>query len=206
MNTIPETPATLLDTLARQEGQTDANWSRFDALYRPVIRQFICQKGYCSPSDVEDVTQDVFLRLFTAFSDGAYQRDKGHVHSYLSFTVRNILIDRLRERQKKPQSVSLEALPAEAQTLLTARLTDPLAMEQLDHQWQEACYQAALRHILAKTPLPAGHREIFLETVHHDDTATIAARHQVTPEVVCQIKCGVDEKITAYAKFLAENA
>ena len=63
MNTIPDTPKTLLDQIAVRGGLDEAKWQEFDRLYRPVIRFFIRQKFFSLVNDYDDISQDVMMRL-----------------------------------------------------------------------------------------------------------------------------------------------
>lgn len=202
MSSIPDTPKTLLSTLGHQSAQDDAHWARFDELYRPVIRQFIRQQGRFSREDLDDLAQDVMVRLVDVLRGGDYQRGKGRFRYYLSAIVHNMAVDLLRKNN--PTTVSLESLHEE-QPELQAGPSGEEAMEKIDRQWKESLYQAALRNVLDKTPLPKGHREIFLEALHEEDTAVIAARHNISAACVRQIKHRINERIAAHIKLFAQE-
>ena len=196
---IPVTPHTLLDTLARVSAQDDAHWARFDDLYRPVIKFFIRQRGLCREEDVDDAAQDVFVRLVDILRNRRYDRAKGSFHSYLSVVVNHILVDRFRRRSK------LAVVPGDLEENKADCVADPApdVRDRLERQWQESCYQAALRHVLNKTPLPVGYREVFIELAHGADPADLAVRHNLTPAAVRQIRHRVNGRIAAHMRLLA---
>ena len=71
---IPDTPQTLLRKIAEYaNGDDSAEWARFVELYAPVIRAFIVARGDVVPSDVDDVVQEIFVRLVNVLRTGTYR-------------------------------------------------------------------------------------------------------------------------------------
>jgi len=113
MSLFPDTPKSVLRRLSDVKADADeAAWARFAELYRPAIREFIrISNPALQEADVEDVLQDVFLRLVGAFRQRAYDPAKAKFRTYLSALVRNVLIDRARRlaaRLAPRNAVSLE--------------------------------------------------------------------------------------------------
>ena len=94
---IPDTPQTLLRKIAEYaNGDDSAEWARFVELYTPVIRQFIVAHGDVVPSDVDDMVQEIFVRLVNVLRTGTYRPEKGRFRAYLGTMIRRLLIDRHR--------------------------------------------------------------------------------------------------------------
>ena len=57
------TSLTLLESL-KSDGMAAPEWARFDALYRPLLQRWARSRGF-APQDADDLTQEVFVKLFT---------------------------------------------------------------------------------------------------------------------------------------------
>lgn len=69
-----------------RDPQNQADWDRFVAVYKPVVRGW-CKGAYLQDSDAEDVTQQVFVSVLLAVRRGfEYQPEKGRFRGWL-FTV-----------------------------------------------------------------------------------------------------------------------
>lgn len=87
-------PASLADFGVRQAEQ----WENVARRYTPVLRAFFAKRVY-EQDDVEDLVQDVFLRLMQR--DGAAPIEK--VEQYIFQTAANVLRDRGRRRATRRQ-------------------------------------------------------------------------------------------------------
>lgn len=127
-----------------KKGTDEAAWERFAELYRPAIREFVrISSPMLQEADVEDVTQDVFARLVTAFRQGAYDSRKGRFRTYLSAIVRRILIDRARRLAVRFSPT--HALPLEVAESLPTETPDAAVLADLN--WRIARHQAAVAHV-----------------------------------------------------------
>ena len=194
MSAIPDTPKTLLDQIAVRGGLDEAKWQEFDRLYRPVIRFFIRQKFYSLVNDYDDISQDVMMRLVRELRAKRYDSTRARFRTYLYAIVYNIAVDYLREKNRA-KGLRLEHVEWMERPQTTA-------LEAMERQWKESCYEAARKHVLEHVSLPNGYREIYLdvETGHRPDE--IAKARSVTAALVRQVKHRVAELIKEYMKLL----
>ena len=194
MNTIPDTPKTLLDQIAVRGGLDEVKWQEFDRLYRPVIRFFIRQKFFSLVNDYDDISQDVMMRLVKELRAKRYDSSRARFRTYLYAIVYNIAVDYLRERSRA-DGLRLEHVEWMERPQTTA-------LEAMERQWRESCYEAARKHVLEHVALPAGYREIYLNVEAGLKPAVIAKVHSVSAALVRQVKHRVSEMIKEYVKFL----
>ena len=194
MSAIPDTPKTLLDQIAVRGGLDEAKWQEFDRLYRPVIRFFIRQKFFSLVNDYDDISQDVMMRLVKELRAKRYDSSRARFRTYLYAIVYNIAVDYLRERSRA-DSLQLEHVEWMGRPQTTA-------LEAMERQWRESCYEAARKHVLEHVWLPAGYREIYLDVETGKRPGEIAQTHSVTAALVRQVKHRVSEMIREYVKFL----
>ena len=193
----PETPKTILQRLSDlKDGTDESAWERFSELYRPAIREYVrISSPVLQEADVEDVVQDVFARLVTAFRQGAFDRKKGMFRTYLSAIVRRILIDRARRlavRFDPTRAVQVE----DAEDLLVAET--PSAATLADLNWRIARHQAAVAHVFAKSALGEQARRIYvLSETEGLSAAEIGKRLGLKPNVVRAIRSRVAKMISA---------
>jgi RNA polymerase sigma-70 factor (ECF subfamily) len=98
---LPPTHPSLLAEL-KQSGTRQAAFEHFCRLYRPglVAR---CRGCGLQPSDAEDITQVILLRLWEALRGFTYDPEKGSFRGYLTRVVGNAVADHFRDRQRHPQ-------------------------------------------------------------------------------------------------------
>lgn len=190
---IPDTPQTLLRKIAEYaNGDDSAEWARFVELYAPVIRAFIVARGDVVPSDVDDVVQEIFVRLVNVLRTGTYRPEKGRFRAYLGTMIRRLLIDWHRRALARGagETISTDDVELLAET--------PDAATYVDMRIREARHAAAVEHVLARTMLDArtvaAYREYVLE---ERPAAEVAERHGLTPNALRQIKFRVNRMIAA---------
>jgi RNA polymerase sigma-70 factor (ECF subfamily) len=188
---IPETPKTLLRKIAEYaNGDDAAEWARFVELYAPVIRQFICARGEVEPSDVDDVVQEIFVRLVDVLRGGKYRPEKGRFRAYLGTMVRRLLIDRHRRAEARG---AMQMVPADEVELLDET---PDAAAYVDLHLMAARHAAAVEHVLSRTMLDARTVAAYREYALEDrPAAEVAARHGLTLNALRQIKHRVGRMI-----------
>jgi len=190
---IPDTPQTLLRKIAEYaNGDDSAEWARFVELYTPVIRAFIVARGDVAPSDVDDVVQEIFVRLVTVLRAGTYRPEKGRFRAYLGTMVRRLLIDRHRRALARGAGETISADDVE----LLAETPDAAAY--VDMRLREARHAAAVEHVLARTMLDARTVAAYREYVLAErQAAEVAERHGLTPNALRQIKFRINRMIAA---------
>ena len=190
---FPDTPQTLLRKIAEYaNGDDAAEWARFVELYTPVIRAFIGARGDVAPSDVDDVVQEIFVRLVNVLRAGTYRPEKGRFRAYLGTMVRRLLIDRHRRALVRGAG---ETVSAEDVELLSET---PDAAAYVDMHLTMARHAAAVEHVLSRTMLDArtvaAYRAYALDG---EPSADVAARLGITPNALRQIKFRIDRMIAA---------
>ena len=194
MSAIPDTPKTLLDQIAVRDGLDEAKWQEFDRLYRPVIRFFIRQKFYSLVNDYDDISQDVMMRLVRELQANRYDSTRARFRTYLYAIVYNIAVDYLREKNRA-KDLRLEHIEWMERPQTTA-------LEAMERQWKESCYEAARKHVLEHVSLPNGYREIYRDVENGLRPREIAKVHSVTAALVRQVKHRMAELIKEYMKLL----
>ena len=196
MGVFPETPKTVLRRISElRDGTDESAWERFAELYLPAIREFIrISSPALQEADVEDVTQDVFARLVSAFRQGAYDPAKGKFRNYLSAIVRRILIDRAR-RLAVRFSLS-RALPLSEVGKIAAETPDAAVLADLN--WRIARHQAAVAHVFAKSALGEQARRIYvMNKTEGLSPAEIAKRLGNKPNAVRAVLSRVERMVSA---------
>ena len=190
---IPDTPQTLLRKIAEYaNGDDSAEWARFVELYTPVIRAFIGARGDVVPSDVDDVVQEIFVRLVNVLRTGTYRPEKGRFRTYLGTMVRRLLIDRHRRTLARGAG---EIVPADDVELLSET---PNAAEVVDMRLREARHAAAVEHVLSRTMLDARTVAAYRAyAIDGEPAADVAARLGITVNALRQIKFRVGRMISA---------
>ena len=92
------TSLTLLDAV--KAGPTAPEWARFTRLYEPLLKRWAVSRGF-TPTDADDLTQEVLVRLFSALPK--YRRaDDGSFRSWLFVLARNAGHDFRRRVATRP--------------------------------------------------------------------------------------------------------
>lgn len=190
---IPDTPQTLLRKIAEYaNGDDSAEWARFVELYTPVIRQFIVAHGDVVPSDVDDMVQEIFVRLVNVLRTGTYRPEKGRFRAYLGTMIRRLLIDRHRRALARGAGETVSADDVE----LLAETPDAAAY--VDMQLREARHAVAMEHVLSRTMLDARTVAAYRAyAIDGEPAAGVAARFGITVNALRQIKYRVGRMIAA---------
>ena len=116
-----------------------------------------------NPADAEDVSQEVFLKVFRAFN--TFHRE-AKLGSWLYRITYNACIDHLRKRATTPEPMEAEALEAGFQS--HPQLSAPRASEDPAAAAERAQFRERIEHAL-ETVSPQ-ERAVFLLR-HHEDLA-----------------------------------
>lgn len=208
MPTFPDTPTKLLRTMAAQPvtAEDESAWAQFVELYEPVIRAFAVMEGVPA-SDIDDVVQDVFVRILSIMRRDGYDRSRGRFRTYLRTIIRRVLIDRFR-RQEADRVQLQEPLNEDEMAIddihsKMAASLPPDAAAAFDEKWNMAHYKALLEHVFTRTAISEQSRAIYRAHVLEDgDVNEVANRFGVTPEVVRQVKSRINRMIAALVKRL----
>ncbi len=69
----------------------------------------LCYRFTGSPDDAEDLTQEVFIRIYRTLQ--SYQTERGSFVTWVSTVTRNLLVDHFRKSKQERVTDSLEAAP-----------------------------------------------------------------------------------------------
>lgn len=194
MGIFPDTPKTLLDELARGRADDDARWSRFDAIYRPVVANFLSQRFMLAGGELEEIVQLAMTRLATVVLQGRYEAARAKFRTFASHVVSHVAIDELRRRARGEGGV----LPFDA----AAELESASAAEIVERQWDESCYRAAVEHVLRQLPWPEKYVEAYRALETGEKAVDVAARLGVKASFVRQVRHRVNTKVAAYIKYI----
>jgi RNA polymerase sigma factor (sigma-70 family) len=131
LDSIDPTSTTLLDRVGASP-HDQAAWARFVGLYGPKIRVW-CRRWGLQAADVEDVTQDVLLRL--AQKLGTFRYDptrsfRGWLHTVTHNVLAGFIADRKRQCSGSGDEEVLKQLESvEARDDLVEHLKDPFDAE-----------------------------------------------------------------------------
>lgn len=101
MSAIPSTHVSLLCDLRDASRQGEA-WVTFQTRYRGVLLRW-CRRRGVPPSEAEDLTQDILLRLFQQLPRYHHDPARGQFRSWLQTVVHNILFDYWRRQRRQPE-------------------------------------------------------------------------------------------------------
>ena len=108
----------------------------------------LCYRFTGSASDAEDLTQDVFLKVYRSLK--TFDADRGSFQSWLTALTRNLLVDHFRRTRSEQTTHSLDAgweeadgMPSPAERL-EGRERDPL-QHSIDRELQTLVQKALLK-------------------------------------------------------------
>ncbi|MHC4441256.1 MAG: RNA polymerase sigma factor [Planctomycetota bacterium] len=126
----------------------DKVWSMFCSRYRAVIISFARRAGL-SEQDAQDAAQDTLLAFADAYRKGKYNRDKGHLRTWLFSIARHKIHDIQRKNFRQPMTVE----PGERTRLLN-RLPDDHSMSEIwEMEWQRAIIKTCLNDIYGRVEI-----------------------------------------------------
>jgi RNA polymerase sigma-70 factor (ECF subfamily) len=102
MKKPPSTRASLILRL-RKPGDLEA-WEQFSELYEPFIFRMARGRGL-QDADAHDLTQEVMVRVAKSVSSWEPDQGKGSFRGWLSRITRNMVVDFMRSRSRKINSV-----------------------------------------------------------------------------------------------------
>ena len=109
----------------------------------------ICYRFTGSSIDAEDLTQEVFIRLYRTMR--SYEPDKGSFNTWLTTLTRNMLVDHFRRTRQERLTDSIDAAPAadEEAPTLAERIEDvtPSPQARLASKETQKMVQEALQKV-----------------------------------------------------------
>ncbi len=206
---FPETPRTLLRKIAEfANGDDAAVWNDFVAQYAPAIRRFVrMQNSTLGDDEVEDVVQDVFVRLVEVLRKNQYDPSKSRFRTYLATLTRRLLIDRYRASQTRETAETwafktivdgggdVESTGGAVRSSSISNL-DP--GEILDVKWRLAVHESAVDQVLSNPLIETRSKYAYRALLRGEESlADIAERYGFTPNALSQLKARFDRAIAA---------
>jgi RNA polymerase sigma-70 factor (ECF subfamily) len=113
MTRMSTTRVSLIERVSHP-GDSDA-WTEFVGLYEPVLVSYIRASDRCrglDASDVDDLVQTVFIKLFRTLPQFTLDRERGRFRTFLYRVTMNAMIDYLRAaRRRTSVATPIEELP-----------------------------------------------------------------------------------------------
>jgi len=102
-------PQAVAVLLRRCQAGDAAAWEKLVSLHHRRIYN-ICYRFTGSPHDAEDLTQEVFIRMYRTLS--SYDAERGAFQTWMTTLTRNLLVDHFRKSRQDRMTDSLDAAPA----------------------------------------------------------------------------------------------
>ena len=196
---FPTTPATLLKRLSALDSDTlNSEWTAFVELYETPLRLFVKSvSSTSSETEMDDIVQEVFLRLVKFLRTGAYDRTKGRLRSVLAQTARRILLDHYRADKVRPTVLAEGAAEDLADRLCQSTFETSDPGEILDAKWRLALRQAAEQHVFSHMALSEQTKAVYRALESGRSIAEVADAWSLSRDAVKQIKSRVTRAIEA---------
>ena len=197
MSMFPNTPTLLLTRIAADiSGEDPTAWTEFFELYTPAMRIYLSHHGV-EESEIEDIIQDVLVKLVSVLRTGKYNKDRSRFRTYLSRILHNQLVDHHRRALSQRSHLHVP-LPEDVADEEIANVG-----ENLDQAWVRSLHMAVVAHILERTALSDNTKRIFRELEISKDTCEeVAKRLGVLSATVRQVKSRVGKMAMALERRL----
>jgi RNA polymerase sigma-70 factor (ECF subfamily) len=198
MTLTPTTRASLL--LRLRDRQDHESWVEFVALYEPVAYRLLRRHGL-QDADAREVMQDLLMAVSRSIDRWDPSHQRGSFRGWLRRVARNLVINWLKERERRATAVGgsnlqamLDKLPAES---------DPETLE-FDHELRRAMFQHAAEQVRTEVQ-PATWQAFWHTAVLGTPAADAAKKLGMQTGAVRVAKCRVLVRLRAALKEL-ENA
>ena len=196
MSVFPNTPTALLTRIAASAaGEDEAVWRELVELYQPAMRGFLLKHG-AQEADVDDILQNVVIKLVDILREGKYDKSRGRFRAYLSTLLYHELIGCVRKAQTRMEH---RRVPVEEDSAFV----EPEALAAVEREWLSECHEAVVRHLLENTALAEISKTVFRELERTGDTCeAVAKRLGLSAASVRQIKSRVSRMVMALERRL----
>ena len=182
-----------------KDQKNDAVWSEFFGRYQPMLHAFARKLGM-SDQDAQDAAQETLMAFCSAYREGAYDREKGRLRTWLfgiaSHKVRDIQRRGGRERVVVDQTEG---------TAFFNKVPDDEQVSQIwENEWQQAVLKQCMNEVRKQVkPQTMEAFEMFaLKGMSAED---VAAKLGMTENAVWIAKNRVLSRLREVQKYMEEN-
>ena len=179
---------------ARNRHDKDA-WGEFTEVYRPFI-YYVLKCMEVHQNDIDDLHQDILIRLWKKLP--SYDPAKGKFRSWLSFVVRNIVLNSFQKNSTRLEKMA---------QLSKHYQNDPAAQNEIDkmieHEWKMHLSKLAMETIHSLFSGKAV--EAFELSLQGLDNNSIAQQLGLSADSVKVLKSRVKSRYMAEVKRLINN-
>lgn len=175
-----QTLVSLIDGVRQHDS---ARWRQFDAIYRPMLMEFLRRRGL-REFDANDMVHDIYVKILGKIH--RYDRQKCRFRSWLFTVARNTLIDRARREASHKR-----ALEGWVVNVLREADTDSVKLEE---EWTIVHQERILKHALKAVCARVSSRvwACFVQRVFHNvPAAQVATDLGLEPNAVYVNSCRV---------------
>lgn len=175
------------------------------AAWEELVRRYhrriynICYRFTASATDAEDLTQEVFIKMYRTM--GSYDLERGSFMTWLTTVTRNLLVDHFRKSKQDRATDSLEAAPGESEDALSLGERLPDAAPGPDARVQSRETQKLVQQALRKLS-PDLREAVILRDLQDMDYKEIALALKV-PEGT--VKSRINRGRTELARLLSRT-
>jgi RNA polymerase sigma-70 factor (ECF subfamily) len=136
------THTTLLEGL--KDPRNETLWSEYVGRYRPLVVAYCARLGL-APADADDVAQEALLAFARRYREGAYDRERGRLRSWLFGIVRTSALHWHQQQARRREAAPGERVAA-----------DPVLLDQLPAEdvmsalWEQEWRDAVVAQCLAE--------------------------------------------------------
>jgi RNA polymerase sigma-70 factor (ECF subfamily) len=189
-----ETLVSLIDGVCRHDPK---RWDQFDAIYRPIMMEFLRKRGL-SAFDADEVVQNVYLKLLAKIQ--SYDRAKSSFRSWLFTVVKNTLIDAARRRASHERALK-------GWVFHVLQTTESESVE-LEETWTRLHRERVLKDALrtVRTRVSSRVWACFVQRVFHElPAAAVASDLGMEPNAVYVNACRVMKHVRQYCLEFEED-
>jgi RNA polymerase sigma-70 factor (ECF subfamily) len=141
---MDKTRASLIQRVREQnDGQS---WTEFITFYQPLLHSYVRSRGV-QPAEVDNVVQEIFIRLLNALRTFQYNPNRGRFRTWLYQVTMNVIIDLARHESGRRR----------AEQEWQQRFGKALVDDEPDEEWNLAHRRRALE--LAQEQVKASYRD-----------------------------------------------
>ena len=182
--------------LMRVKNQDDEQaWDEFVSYYRTFIK-VILKYLNVSENDVEDLTQDILLKIWKAFSKLDYNAEKARFRTWMNTVIRNAVIDFHRARNRKIKTIdNKEEIKTDSFPLGKDEFT-----RIIDKEWRAHITNLALENI--RPEFNGNAMDVFNMCLDGVTTKIIAEKLDLAEASVYKLRKRVEDKLVKEIKRL----